>query len=163
MHFIILGFPVVCSILLATFLLERCNYYSIQGQRANIPILISVEEETIEDKKECCIIILRAENREADFRGYRLYRADSEEDLIMAEPEQGADCTNLLLSPNRPDEYIIEAKGSETVVGTTGNRICALELVLMRGEFIMIRPLIQNSEKLETGLPSNIIRFQPES
>jgi len=147
------------------FYLISCTNYSSNPIPINPVILLAPPDgnssttkiNAIEKTSTGHVLRVAAQNVELTFKGYRIYQAPTEDQVLKLPNDAGIDCGSLLQFPNTGIVYIMEASTNPLGLAT----LCTFPISLTTGNYASIRTVYFNGIGVEDGtsLPSNAIKI----
>jgi hypothetical protein len=147
------------------FYLISCTNYSSNPIPINPVILLAPPDgnssttkiNAIEKTSTGHVLRVAAQNVELTFKGYRIYQAPTEDQVLKLPSDAGIDCGSLLQFPNTGIVYIMEASTNPLGLST----LCTFPISLTTGNYASIRTVYFNGIGVEDGtsLPSNAIKI----
>ena len=147
------------------FYLISCTNYSSNPIPINPVILLAPPDgnssttkiDAIEKTSTGHILRVAAQNVELTFKGYRIYQAPTEDQVLKLPSNAGIDCSSLLQFPNTGIVYVMEASTNPLGFAT----LCTFPVNLTTGNYVSIRAVYFRGVGVEDGtsLPSNAIKI----
>ena len=147
------------------FYLISCTNYSSNPIPINPVILLAPQDgnssttkiDAIEKTSTGHILRVAAQNVELTFKGYRIYQAPTEDQVLKLPSNAGIDCSSLLQFPNTGIVYVMEASTNPLGFAT----LCTFPVNLTTGNYVSIRAVYFRGVGVEDGtsLPSNAIKI----
>ncbi|GIX42862.1 MAG: hypothetical protein KatS3mg129_2595 [Leptospiraceae bacterium] len=149
--------------ILLFFIYLSCTNYSSKPLPVNPVILLAppsgnsttTKINAIEKTSTGHILRVAAQNTELTFKGYRIYQAPTEEQVLNLDASSGVDCGSLLELPNTGKIYIMEASTNPLGLAT----LCTFPVNLTSGYYVSIRVTYFQGIGQEDGtsMPSNAL------